>query len=132
MRRDRAVVDDAAAARRLVLHDAEGMLGAQERRGEVGVHHGLPLGDADVLERHRRCADAGIVEHEVEPAEAVGHLGEQRGDRAGIGHVGGHRQALAEGFAELGGFFQLVGAAAGERHRVAGLHQRERRCSSDA
>src|ERR1700712_3193897 len=40
--RDRPVVDDAAAARRLRLHRAERALGAQEHAGEVDVHHGAP------------------------------------------------------------------------------------------
>src|ERR1051326_7546281 len=33
-----AVVDDPAAARVLRLHHAEGVLGAQERAGQVGLH----------------------------------------------------------------------------------------------
>jgi len=36
MRRDRAVVDDAAAARLLVLHDLDGFLRTQEHAGEIG------------------------------------------------------------------------------------------------
>ena len=132
MRRDRAVVDDAAAARGLVLHDAEGVLGAQERRGEIGVHHRLPLREAEILERHRRRAHAGIVEEHVEPAVDFHHLGEQGGDRSGIGHVGGHRQALADIVAELLGFLQHLHAPPGEHHGEAGLHQRQRCRASDA
>ena len=81
MRGDRAVVDDAAAARLLVLHDAEGVLRAQERAGEVGVHHRLPLRQRQILEIDGRRAHAGIVEEHVEPAIGVLHLLEQRGDR---------------------------------------------------
>src|SRR4028118_2097055 len=40
--RDRAVVDDAAAAGGLVLHDPERLLGAQEGPREGGVDHGPP------------------------------------------------------------------------------------------
>ena len=54
--------------RRLVLHDAEGVLGAQERAGEVGIHHRLPLLEGEILKIDRRGAHAGIVEEHVEPA----------------------------------------------------------------
>ena len=37
-------------------HDAEGVLGAQEGPGEVGVHHRLPLLKREVLEIDRRRA----------------------------------------------------------------------------
>ena len=33
------------AARLLFLHDAEGLLGAQERPGEIGGHYAVPGGD---------------------------------------------------------------------------------------
>ena len=42
VRGDRAVVDDAAAARVLRLHDLDGFLGAQEHAGEIGGDHVLP------------------------------------------------------------------------------------------
>ena len=132
VRRDRAVVDDAAAARVLVLHDAEGVLGAQERAGEVGVHHRLPLLEAEVLEIDRRRAHAGVVEQHVQPAVAVHRLGEQGGDRAGVGHVGGNAQALADIVAELLGLFQHLHATPGEHHGEACIHQRQRCRASDA
>ena len=58
MRRDRAVVDDAAAARGLGLHDPERLLRAEERAGEVDVDDGLPLLEGQILDRERpvrRC-----------------------------------------------------------------------------
>ena len=45
VRRERAVVDDAAAVWPLRLHEAERVLGAQEDAGEVHVHDGAPLLD---------------------------------------------------------------------------------------
>ena len=51
--RDRAVVDDAAALRRLRLHRPEGLLDAQEHAGQVGVDHALPLLQRQVFERRR-------------------------------------------------------------------------------
>ena len=68
-RRDRAVVDDAAALRVLRLEHAEGVLGAEERGGEVDVDDGLPLLEGDVLHRDARAPSAGIVEEDVEAAE---------------------------------------------------------------
>ena len=61
VRRDRAVVDDAAALGRLRLHDLDGLLRAQERARQDGVHHrpataarsGLP--SARRARRSRRC-----------------------------------------------------------------------------
>ncbi len=126
MRRDRAIVDDAAAARRLVLHDPERVLGAQKRSGQVGVHHGLPLLEAEILKIHRRCAHAGIVEEHIEPAIDLHHLGEQRRDRSGIGHVGGYRKALADIVAELLGLLQHLHAPPGEHHGKSSVHQRQR------
>ena len=55
----------------LILHDAEGFLRAQERAGEVGVDRGLPFVERQIFERHRGCADAGVVEQQIEPAECL-------------------------------------------------------------
>ena len=63
MRRDRPVIDDAAAARRLRLHDLDRFLRAQERSGEVGRHHAEPGLVGQFLQRHGRRAAAGIVEN---------------------------------------------------------------------
>ena len=70
VRRDRAVVDDPAAARVLRLHDPERLLRAEEDAGQVDVDDALPLLEGQVLQRDRRRADAGIVEQEIEAAEA--------------------------------------------------------------
>src|SRR3546814_19033901 len=69
MRRDRAVVDDPAAARRLVLHDPEGLLGTEADAGEVGVDHRSPLFVRQLLQGNRWRAAACLVEADVEPAE---------------------------------------------------------------
>jgi hypothetical protein len=49
---DRAVVDDAPAARVLALHHPEGLPGAQERPGQIDVHHRFPLLDAELIDLH--------------------------------------------------------------------------------
>ena len=69
VRRDRAVVDDPAAARRLLLHQPERLLRAEERAGQVRVDHGPPVLEVELLERHGRRADAGVVEQQVEAPE---------------------------------------------------------------
>ena len=67
---DRAVVDDAAAARVLALHHAGTPRWVQRNiAGQVDVHDLLPLLVREVFERHRRSAAAGVVEEHVEPAE---------------------------------------------------------------
>ena len=56
--RDRAVVDDPAAAGLLALHDPERLAGAEERAGQVRVDDVRPLLDGELLERDgrvRRC-----------------------------------------------------------------------------
>src|SRR5206468_6807187 len=50
VRRYRAVVDDAPAARLLRLHDADRLLAAEEHGAQVDVDHRLPLLDAEVLQ----------------------------------------------------------------------------------
>src|SRR5215207_157217 len=51
VRRDRAVVDDPAAHRLLVLHDAEGLLRAQEGAVHDRIDDTLPLRPVEVLDR---------------------------------------------------------------------------------
>ena len=88
VRRERAIVDDAAAARLLRLHQAEGVLGAQEDAGQVHVHDRAPLLDAEGVDRKPRRRHPGIVEEHVEPAECGLRLGEQLRDRLGVRHIG--------------------------------------------
>ena len=85
----------------LRLHDLDGFLGADEQAGEIGGDHGLPLVERQIFDRHRRRADAGIVEQHVEPAVGLLGLGEQRFDGGRIADVGRHRQALRRASARL-------------------------------
>jgi hypothetical protein len=41
-----------------------------------------------ILERHRRRADPGIVEQQIEPAERLLRLGEERANGCGITDIG--------------------------------------------
>ena len=115
----------------LRLHDLDGFLRADEDAGEVGVDHLLPGLQRQLFHRHRGRADAGVVEQQVEPAEVLLDPREQRLDRFRIADVGRHRQGLGvAGF--LGGLLELVGAAAGQHHRIAVAGQRKRHRLADA
>src|SRR2546427_9386740 len=65
MRGDGAVVDDAAAARRLVAHGAEGLLQAIEHAVEVDIDHLAPLLGRPVQEGAWRIAPARVVEQQI-------------------------------------------------------------------
>ena len=86
--RDRAVVDDAAAAGSLRLEHAEGLLRTQKRAGEIGVDHRLPLLEGQIFEGNAGRADTGVVEQHVKPAKGRLHPGEQFRDRYRIANVG--------------------------------------------
>ena len=69
--RDRAVVDDPPALRCLALHQPESFLRAEKRPGEVRLDHGHPVVEREIFEQDGRGADAGVVEEEIESAEAI-------------------------------------------------------------
>ena len=81
VRRNRPIVDDAAAARLLIFHQPERVLRAQKRAGQVDVDHVLPLIDGEIFERDGRRESPGVVEQEIEPAEPLLRPREQRLDR---------------------------------------------------
>ena len=118
---DRAVVDDAAAARFLRLHHAHRLLGAQEGAGEIDTHDRLPLREGQILDRHGGRAHAGIVEQHVQAAELVLDLGEHGLHLVGVADIGGRHQmrALQAG----GGLFQGLALASHQHGRPAGLGQ---------
>jgi len=116
MRRHRAVVDDAAAARVLLLHHAEGMLGAQKGAGQVGLHDAHPLLVGQLLETDAAGADPGIVEQEVDAAVGVFHRGEQqrRSTPASETSVGTTSVRGGGALPSVAVFFQHVAPAAGK------------------
>ena len=132
MRRDRAVVDDASAARVLVLHHPERLLHAEEHAGQVDVHDVPPLLDGQVLEWYARGADAGVVEQQVQAAEGLLRLREQRLHRLRIAHVGRHRQRPRACARVLHGLLQRILAPSRERDAVPVLQERERYALADA
>ena len=83
---DAGQVDDAALA--LVDHGAQGVLGHQERAGQVDVDHPPPLGQIEQVHR-TPTGDPGGVDHRVEPTVG-GHDGRhQVGHRRLVGDVDG-------------------------------------------
>ena len=88
VRGNRSVINDASAARLLRLHEAYGLLGAQERAGQVDGHHRAPLLVGQVLHRNARSAGARVVEQNVEASEGFSRPGEQRGHRFRLRDVG--------------------------------------------
>ena len=128
MGRDRAVVDDAAASRVLVLHDPKCGLRTQEHAGEVDVDHGLPFLQAQVLKRDPRRVDTGVVEQQVDAAEPGPGLGKQRIDLLGIGDVGGQRKRAVTSVGLGQGLLEHGRATSSQRHAIAGGQQRQRCC----
>jgi hypothetical protein len=102
VRGERAVVDDAAAAGPLRLHQAERLLRAQERPRQVHVDDGPPLLDRQFLERHAARRGARVVEEHVEAPERPPRGLEQVRDRRRVGHVGRHGERAAVCHARLG------------------------------
>ena len=100
--RDRAVVDDAAAARVLVLHDLDGLLRAEEGAVQVGADDRQPLFGRSGLRAEAWRAATGVVEQQVEAAEGLLGFREQGFDGFGIRDVGDDAEhARASGFALL-------------------------------
>jgi hypothetical protein len=131
-RRNRAVVDDAPAPRRLRLHGAEGRLDAIEHPAQVGVDHLPPVLDGQVLQRHARRKHARVVEQQVHPAPSTEHGVEQVLNRGRIGHIGGHDQRASRRARMVCHSLQGLLAAPGEGHVPARVQQRQRHDFADA
>ena len=122
MGRDRAIVDDAAAARDLRLHQPDRLLGAEKSAGQVDPHDPCHSSkDNSSIGTGR--ARAGIVEQKVQPAEAFAQAREQKLNGMGIGNIGRLDQAIA---AFAGGLIQCFGAATGQDKRISFARQRLR------
>ena len=96
---------------------------------EVGLDHGVPVVPGEVGERHRRPADAGVVEEQVHAAGRAGHAREERGDGFGRADVGRQRQRARAAGRRLA---QGVLAPARERDLPARVEQGMRDRAPDA
>ena len=93
----------------------------------------MPGVQLQFVDGHRRGADAGVVEQQVQAAVGLADAGEERLDTGGIGDVAGYRQgfaALLPGFCGEG--LQRFGATGGEDHAKAVLQQAEGDGAADA
>ena len=127
---DRAIVDDAPAARLLRLHHPDRLLGAEKGAGEIDADNGLPLFKAQLLDRNGGGAHAGIVEQHVQAAELVLDLGEDGFHGRRVADIGGRDQVIA--LQAFGGLLQRVLLAAHQRQLPALRRQRTRRCPPHA
>ncbi len=89
---DRAVVNDAAPTGRLGLHQHHRLLRAKEHTREVNIDDGLPLLEGQLFDLPGGRADPGVVEQDIEPAEAFLDLLEELLDGCGIADIGGDGQ----------------------------------------
>ena len=122
MGRDGTVVDDPPALRRLVLHQPERPLGAEEGAGQVDVDDPLPVLDGELFQWHGRRAGPGVIEQQVEAAESGLRRLEQGGDRGRIGDIGRAGQGSRFGvFGEARGFLKELGPAPREGYLPSGL-----------
>ncbi len=128
---DRAVVDDAPAHRHLLLHHAEGFLGAEKRAGEIGIDDGFPALEREIFDRLAR-PDAGIVEKHVEPAKGFPRLLEEALDLGGISDVGRDRESPPATLLDRARrLIECRGAPPGKNEREACLREGERRGPAD-
>mmetsp|Transcript_5196 Transcript_5196/g.19338 ORF Transcript_5196/g.19338 Transcript_5196/m.19338 type:complete len:220 (-) Transcript_5196:2415-3074(-) len=126
--RDGAVVDDATAARRLDLHQRKSGPCAQETAGQVGVDHGPPLRRAQFVDGQRWRRDAGVVEQQVQPAEALAQRRKRSADLRLVRDVGRQQQRLRQGFAQAG----LAASEQRQRPALAGQGPRHRPADAGA
>ena len=89
----------------VVLHVARCPLGAGDDAEEVDVHDAGEVGEVVWQESFELAADAGVVEHDVQTAEAVDGVVDQRLNLVCVAHIG-----LLEGdrFADFSGHLLAV------------------------
>ncbi|MCY1454364.1 hypothetical protein D9M71_714260 [compost metagenome] len=102
MPHDRRHVDHRAAAT-LLQHLLDGELVAQEHAGQVDVQHPLPLVQAGLLDGAPGLTDAGVGNHDVQPAEAFHGGGDQVGDIFLTRHIDLDEQGLLAALVEFTG-----------------------------
>src|SRR6185312_16398807 len=114
---------------RLFLHQPERLLRAIEHAGQVHVDDLLPLFGRQVFEWKRRSSGASVIEKQIEPAELLLGLVEERPHGDGVGHVRGNDHG---GRGDRGRrLFEGGGPAAGQHQRIAFFRQCQRRGPAD-
>ena len=126
--RDRAVVDDPPALRRLRPHDAEGRAGAQEDAGHVDLDHPAELVGGNLVGGLGDQPGPGVVEEHVQPAPFRRRPVEGRVHRTRVADVAGQDQRAAV----AGGLAQRLLAPADQPDPPAGVEEPPRRDPADA
>ena len=116
MRRDRAVVDDTAALRRLSAHQAEGRARGEERATDIDVENLTPFSYGNFVDGTRGHVCARIVEKDIEVAPFRFNTRESGVKRVRIGHVTGQDQCIVR---IACCFVQNIGPSAHERRAPA-------------
>ena len=114
--RDRAVVDDASALRRLPPHLREGDARGVEHAGQVHRDRTVPVVGVDLVDGAGGREDARVVEQDVEPPPPVDQLADGGLDLGPPRDVAGQDQRLAG----RGDTVQRIGTAGEEPDPPAG------------
>ena len=112
--RNRTVVNDAPAPRRLRLHHPKRLLNAQKHAGEVDVYHIFPLRQRQVFQGNTGCIDPGIVEQHIDPPECAHRGIKQRLHRISVRHIGRHGQHHPVAVCKLAERSQIAAQEIGE------------------
>ena len=89
MRRDRAIVDDAAALQLLPPHDAKSLARTEERAGEIDIDDRLPFLERDLVELRGGAPHAGVIEsRSTRPCRVVVTSKRLRTDSSSVTSVG--------------------------------------------
>ena len=99
---------------------------------QIHIQRGIPPGIVELGERHP-VSDAGIGDHDVEPAEALRRRRDHRVDAGRVGHVEMEERRCAAIRLDCGRNVLPLGVQdVGHRHRVASLRERARGRLADA
>src|SRR5579884_1830710 len=117
---DGAVINDAAAARVLVLHEAESRLRAEKGACEIYIDDGTPGFEWQVFDRDARCVESRVIEQDIEAMKLLANVGEEAVDRGRICDVRGDREHPAAGWVRHADrCFQWFGSPSGYHDGVA-------------
>ena len=119
LRRDRAIGDNAAALRRLSLHDAHRLARAKQGAYHIDLDNGAQIGNRRVLQRQDRGIQPGIVEEDIDASEPGKRRFKQSRNRCLVGDVGGHTQPFAMPASQVDRFAQGLFTPSGHNDTVA-------------
>lgn len=114
-------------------HQPEGRACAQENAGDIGVDHIFPTIHGQFVHGNRGRIHTGVVEQQVQPAEAPFDVVEQGLYAFGVPNVCGHGQRLlARSLGRFGHGRQRLRPSASEYDMKSVLQEPERDTATDA